>query len=497
MAKNIIYIFSMNKALTAAVQTVEKLVRECYTGNTTRLPTTFEMAKAAGVSVPTMTKALRVLSRKGIIKTAPKKKGITINLEFTSLPSYQKNRSSLPKWQYLIRRIEEEIIPHLTNASSLIPSLKELSNRFGVSHKTLQKSLIQLEKIGRLQKFKKGYRVHPQFSVSGKRKIIAVLQDTFATDFLRVRPIYYDLLHILEMICAHNNLLLDFLLYTEDGAVDNHSFKSICSRPDEILGFIVIAGADEHFPVFHLLHPTAKPVSVLDAETPDVRFPFLGSSRFKVFQLAMSADAGSKTAYFLKDRGHKHIAYLSIWHEWEWSQIRLEGILNVYDRLGPDFSVTPVCISIRNYYKDHKYYNRLVVKQNQYDPFRVGYISNRLALKQPIEEICRKALENKEITAWIAANDYIALNCIDYLKKRKIAVPGDISIIGFDDIFESINYQLTTYNFNSYALIHSMYNFLSDSQHSGSPTKQTAMEVCDGYIVERKTVAQKTGMQVT
>jgi DNA-binding LacI/PurR family transcriptional regulator len=218
------------------------------------------------------------------------------------------------------------------------------------------------------------------------------------------------------------------------------------------------------------------------------KIPFLGSGRFRVFQIGMSANYGSKAAYYLKDRGHKHIAYLSIWHEMPWSQVRLEGIFNVYDQLGTDYSVTPVCTSAQDYYKTHKRLDTLLMKENEIDPFHIGYISNRSVIRRPIEELCVKALEHREITAWIGANDFLALNGIDYLKKRGIEIPGDISIIGFDDCFEAINYHLTTYNFNSHALIHAMYNFLLTSQRARLVQKQSELEICDGYIVERKTV---------
>jgi DNA-binding LacI/PurR family transcriptional regulator len=117
-----------------------------------------------------------------------------------------------------------------------------------------------------------------------------------------------------------------------------------------------------------------------------------------------------------------------------------------------------------------------------------GSLLKERRLRKPIEDLCRKALEHKEITAWITANDYLALNCIDCLKKYGIAVPGDISIIGFDDCFEATNYNLTTCNFDTYTLLHSMYDYLSTYQQSSYLPKQTALDTCEGYIVERKTV---------
>jgi LacI family transcriptional regulator len=42
--------------------------------------------------------------------------------------------------------------------------------------------------------------------------------------------------------------------------------------------------------------------------------------------------------------------------------------------------------------------------------------------------------KNKNITAIFASNDAMALGAIDYIKSRGLKVPGDISVIGFDDV---------------------------------------------------------------
>jgi GntR family transcriptional regulator, arabinose operon transcriptional repressor len=480
----------MKKALAKALQTIEMLVEECKKKKTARLPTTVELAKKAGVSVPTMTKALRIAVHQKAIKTSPKS-GITVNpgADFRP-PRREENRPPLPKWQSLIKEIEKEIIPRLTSVSPLLPSSKELSHRFGVAHVTLQKALGKLVRIGRLQRYKKGYRIHSQFPVPGKKKIIAVLPFNLTASHVTTEPVFYELLHILETICIFNNLYLDFLVSDAGGVVDNRSSASIHKHSDEILGFIVFSQINEHCPLFNVLNSSGKPVAILNSDNPNCRLPFGGSSRFKVFTVGLSVNSGSKAAFFLKDHGHSRIAYLSIFHDFPWSQSRLKGISYIYDRLGHGYSVTPFCTPTPDFDALREKPDGWLTKKNKDEP--IGYRSNRYTFQKPVEKICRRALEHKEITAWIAANDYIALDAIDYLKKREIAVPEDISIIGFDDCFESLNYQLTTYNFNSPALMHAMYNFIADSQKSDKIPKQTSLVDCMGYIVERRTAIARS-----
>ena len=42
--------------------------------------------------------------------------------------------------------------------------------------------------------------------------------------------------------------------------------------------------------------------------------------------------------------------------------------------------------------------------------------------------------KNKKITAIFACNDAMAIGVMQYLKEKKIKIPEDISIIGFDDV---------------------------------------------------------------
>ena len=50
---------------------------------------------------------------------------------------------------------------------------------------------------------------------------------------------------------------------------------------------------------------------------------------------------------------------------------------------------------------------------------------------------CVEKLLERFPTAMFVANDRRALHALDYLQKRGVAVPGDLSLIGYDDIPES------------------------------------------------------------
>ena len=47
---------------------------------------------------------------------------------------------------------------------------------------------------------------------------------------------------------------------------------------------------------------------------------------------------------------------------------------------------------------------------------------------------CEQLLEQAEVTAIVAANDRLAIGCYDVLEARGLRCPGDISIVGFNDM---------------------------------------------------------------
>ena len=71
------------------------------------------------------------------------------------------------------------------------------------------------------------------------------------------------------------------------------------------------------------------------------------------------------------------------------------------------------------------------------------------------EESMHKLLEhNPDLTAVFCANDQMALGALLYAHRQGIDVPGDLSIVGFDDILESAYFwpPLTTINHNQHDL---------------------------------------------
>lgn len=97
--------------------------------------------------------------------------------------------------------------------------------------------------------------------------------------------------------------------------------------------------------------------------------------------------------------------------------------------------------------------NNICMDQERYDGFLYGFgADGTVQLTVPMERGTRYRFyeENlqliRSVTAIFAASDYYALDAINFLQRHGIAVPEDISVIGFDDntLYRQVYPALTT-----------------------------------------------------
>jgi DNA-binding LacI/PurR family transcriptional regulator len=63
---------------------------------------------------------------------------------------------------------------------------------------------------------------------------------------------------------------------------------------------------------------------------------------------------------------------------------------------------------------------------------------------QASRSAARHLLDNTEVTAVVAASDVLAMALMDELAERGLSVPGDMSVVGFDDVPAAARRGLTT-----------------------------------------------------
>ena len=99
------------------------------------------------------------------------------------------------------------------------------------------------------------------------------------------------------------------------------------------------------------------------------------------------------------------------------------------------------------------------------------------------------ALIDAGITAIIAGSDLQAMGAIRTIQSRGLSVPGDISVIGFDDSFliPHLSPALTTVRQPVQAISHSAVSSLFDAIHSQNPQQHQDFAFTPDLVVRSST----------
>lgn len=192
------------------------------------------------------------------------------------------------------------------------------------------------------------------------------------------------------------------------------NIKGFEENKDEFLNGLMSGGEDgliyassyKSLEVAALAERNNIPIVVLDREIKNARITSVGVNN--------NFGAYIATEHLIK-LGHKNIAYIGAEKNMEISAKRKEGYKSALEAYNIPASEKYIC------YGDY-------TMQSGFECIRDLYGNN------------------PEITAVIAVNDLMAIGVINFFQKSGINVPGDISVVGFDNInlSESITPPLTT-----------------------------------------------------
>jgi LacI family transcriptional regulator len=105
-------------------------------------------------------------------------------------------------------------------------------------------------------------------------------------------------------------------------------------------------------------------------------------------------------------------------------------------------------------------------------------------LRDTLDEVLGKP----SITAWVAENDAVALDCLAYLRRKSVRVPDRISLIGFDDTPAALFDGLTSYSYNPKAAVQRLVDIVLTSPAMLRRSRQRRAVELPGYVSERTSV---------
>lgn len=458
-----------------------------------RLPPVAELATRCGVSLSTAWKATRVLCDEGLL-VARRGSGIRIVSPPPAplAPLFGDGAATgdtLARWQRLSSRIVEDHIIDTAPESRALPAAKALAFQYGASLTTIRRALRSLADEGRIHRRGRAYRITTGAPdpASGSVVLIApskrdgTLANRFPNDEENVRW--------LGRRCGAERLTLhtlavapgtDHLFYAGPERV------SVSLEDLDPLGYLVwLPGSmgSTMGPILRRLPPRARPVALCASQShlshaAGVRM----SNQVRGFSTPdYGWPAGLDIGRTLARLGHSRVLCVFPANRDQSAVDRLEGV-----RRGICAGRPGATVHVAAYTDEDQPPLAAGRYQHVYDAF-VGraaracgdndelrqiadavemspmLIRERVRTAQvtaSVHEAYRRVPRTLKPTAVVAFNDEIGVACLRILRARGLRVPGNVSLISFDDTLAATLSDITSYNFNESKVMSSMLDWV-------------------------------------
>jgi DNA-binding LacI/PurR family transcriptional regulator len=475
-----------------------------------RLPTVREIARNAGVSPPTLGKALAIHRKVEQLSVSPRR-GIVFKAGLAEPETRPVDRA-----EEVALRLTRDIAKGTYSKLPFLPSGKELQEIYGTGFDTMARVLDRLIARGVVSRYRRRYTVR---TTRGKKAELTVLLIVSSGIFDQiekfglVRTRVYPLLHAMEADCIRRNIRL--------------TMRSFAGDPDVMKGLHDVIGIavlfEPHFPPVDQANALVQ--RLLQANLPIFLFDgaeneFYGElppSKLIYSPEYTGVQQGHEIGRFLIDRGHRTICYFSHEPGLKWSDTRLRGLENAFTSAGftnavsAFYAANPRKVPLeKGTINDQKSglpstTARMRVVERHIAALQREFAASVFldrALSQ-IEEakidatgawsrffpLCEKALDVKDATAWVAAEDQIAFySLLPFLRRRRIDVPGRMSVVGFNNIPESLTANLTTYDLDVPSVGLTAIDLFLFPQRRHSYTTKGNVVKRNGFIVDRGSV---------
>jgi LacI family transcriptional regulator len=322
-----------------------------------------------------------------------------------------------------------------------------LSDKPGIS----QETRVRVIEIARTM----GYPLKIPPEIPPKRSVhtIGLLVSPKVDEEPHISTFYAYIISAIEAACQQMNLNLMYANLLLDRHFRPYNLPPLLEKGD-VDGFL-IAGVPVNEEISQVLDRRRLPVVLLESYCPTREYSAILYDNFQG-----TYDA---TEYLI-GKGHRHIGYVG-------------GHLQDY----PSF-------------RERRLGYLKALEQHRYAPPYCADFSVYLAQRnEVVEAAVSLVLRNPQITALVCATDDIAIAAISGLSRAGFAVPGDISIIGFDDIemAENIVPALTTMRVNKQSMGRMAVQILLN--HALQETSECVISYFRPTLVERSSVIARHG----
>ncbi len=339
-----------------------------------------------------------------------------------------------------------EDIAKLANVSKSAVSLA-LSGKPGISNETRDKILKIVKETGYLPRSM--VKAEQVYGVNNSLRFLVITDSRIMGEQYDKQPFFMELIRYIEEQCRLRGYSLLF------STLDINQYErdiKLLSDETEKCG-IILLGTNLNKQQIEEITNIHSNIVVLDTYVDELNVDFV------VMNNVMGAYQASK---YLVEQGHSHIGYVQSEFRMYNFNSRRSGFRKAQEEFG--------------------------FRSTDDDVFLMS--PNILSAQEGFQNQIKEKLDKKEAlpTALICENDYLAISVIKSLNEIGMNVPKDISVIGFDNIQESviISPELTTIHVDKEKIasqaVNQVIRLIENKGRNGIKT------IVDTKIVERKSV---------
>jgi DNA-binding transcriptional regulator YhcF (GntR family) len=438
-----------------------------------RMPSVREAARECGVSTRTVQVAVGQLKSQGLLQSKPGG-GLW---RAGAVPSRQPPISLIRKgWESWCVRLQDALRSGEFRNHTL-PPVKDLSIRWNVSAPTLRKALLELVRNGTLARHGNIWRLAsaPRSGTAPWLHEVLLVAAVHEGKLRMETHREIEFFRCAEEECRARNLRLRLVGYEEEA----QRFVPAEPAPDnKTVGVL--------FSTWHLQNARkclnkvlawGVPVStwIESSELAKRIGVFAQRKNLAWFSVGYGPGPGRDVGRFLKERGHRRIAYISPFHASTWSVDRLQGLSSILPLVEPF-----VCTDFANSWSfrdrveagplGQKNVNALLPKELR--RMRVAGAALPLAqwhentyelardmdILQVMQPLLRQVLARPDLTAWVFANDLCAVLAQGLLQETGLQPAPEQ--IAFDNSSAAFLYGIDSYEFNTQGMVQSMIHHL-------------------------------------
>ncbi|MBW8886887.1 MAG: substrate-binding domain-containing protein [Fibrobacteres bacterium] len=351
----------------------------------------------------------------------------------------------------LAAELREEIRSGRWGGGERLPAPKHMAARHQIHPATARKAYGLLSHDGTVEKQGRAWQVSHPRRRNDAQPVLLCLGAGEKDGSLRLgSDREWDFWREIQIEAARNNLLAE--IHPWSGKLPELGMRPV--------GAVVSTWhLPDPYPLLSALHRARLPAAVwlenpvLSPARLSIRSPWLG-----FHDMAYGLESGAILGDHPLIRKHGRIAWISPFHGAEWSRNRLEGMRNklsegtaLHEALGPWVSEWD--------FQEAVWHDPEAWKRVRLDG--VGGEARFSDLVRPLMEALgrdrllesfspylEKALASRS-SLWVAASDWVALACLDWLEAKGVRVPGDVALAGFDDSREALRRGLTSVRFDA------------------------------------------------